>query len=79
MAIAVTDLLWSALFVLLYLLIAAVAIVGAVGIPAFVGKMVYDRAQSEDLSNPAGIGLGAAFFTVLVGLFAIGVLLFYVG
>ena len=79
MAIALADLLWSALFVLAYLLGGAVAVAAAIGIPAFVGKMVYDRAQSEGLSNSAGIGLGAAFFTILIGLFAVGVLLVYVG
>lgn len=79
MAIALADLLWSALFVLAYLLGGALAVAAALGIPAFVGRMVYDRASSEDLSNPAVLGLGAAFFAVLIGLFAVGVLLVYVG
>lgn len=79
MAIALADLLWTALFVLFYLLVAVVAIAAAVGIPAFAGKTVYDRANTEGLSNPAVLGLGAAFFSILIGLFAAGLLLTYFG
>lgn len=79
MATGLVNLLWAVLFLLFYLLVAAVAVAASLGVPAYVGKMVYDRAESEDLSNPAAIGVGAAFFTVLIGLFAIGVLLVYVG
>mgnify|MGYP000076495156 CR=1 FL=1 len=79
MAVSLVDLLWSALFVLFYLLVAVVAVAAAVGIPAFVGKTVYDRAATENLSNPAMLGLGAAFFAILVGLFAVGLLLTYFG
>jgi hypothetical protein len=79
MAPSPVDLVLGALAILLALLLAAVAIAAAVGIPAFVGKTVYDRAETEELSNPAAIAVGAAFFATLVGLFAIGVLLVYVG
>ncbi|GAB3686392.1 hypothetical protein GCM10028857_18390 [Salinarchaeum chitinilyticum] len=79
MALALADLLWAALFVLFYLLVAVVAVAAAVGVPAFAGKMVYDRADTEGLSNPAMLGLGAAFFAVLVGLFAVGLLVTYFG
>jgi hypothetical protein len=79
MAPSLLDLLFSALAVLLAILLVLVAIAVAVAVPAFVGKTVYDRATTEDLSNPAAIAVGAAFFATMVGLFAIGVLLVYVG
>lgn len=79
MAPSPVDLLVGALAILLALVLAIVAIAVAVGIPAFVGKTIYDRAATEELSNPAAIAVGAAFFAALVGLFAIGVLLVYVG
>lgn len=79
MAIALADLLWSVLFVCFYLLVGLLAVGAAVGVPAFAAKTVYDRANSEGLSNPAVLGLGAAFFSILVGVFAAGLLLTYFG
>lgn len=77
MPLAVDDLLGIAAVVLLYGLLAVVAIAVAIGLPYLIGKTVYDRARSDDLSNPAALGFGAAFFAVLLGLFVTGVTLLW--
>lgn len=79
MLLAVTDVLWALLVVVLYVVLALVATVVAVGVPAAIGKLIYDRARDEDLANPAVLGFGAAFFALLLGAFVIGVSLLYVG
>lgn len=77
MPLAVEDLLGIGASVLLYLVVAVVVIALAVGVPYFIGKTVYERARSDDLSNPAALGFAAAFFAVLLGLFVTGVTLIW--
>lgn len=79
MLLQVADTFWAVLNVLLILLGAALALVVVVGVPVGVGKLVYDRAVTEDLTNPVAIGFGAAFFAALLGLFAVGTALLYFG
>lgn len=75
MLLAVTDYVFAALIVLAYVIGAILAVAVAVGVPYIVGKLVYDRARTDDLANPAALGFGAAFFTVLLGLFVAGIAL----
>ena len=79
MPVAVGDLLGVGLVVVLYGLLALIAIAIAIGVPYTIGKLVYDRARSDDLSNPAALGFGAAFFAVLVGLFVAAIMLQWIG
>lgn len=79
MLLAVTDAIWAVLVVVAYVVLALFATVVAVGLPAAIGKLIYDRARDEDLANPAVLGFGAAFFALLLGVFVVGVGLLYVG
>jgi|GEM_PF-2858828 len=79
MAPGPVDALWLVAYVLLYLLLGAVAILVTLGIPAYVGRLVYDRARTEELTNPVAIGFGAGFFAALILLFVLGTLLVWVG
>lgn len=75
--VALTDVFWTAAFVLLYLGLAVAAVVLSVAVPYFAGRTVYERARTEDMENPAVVGFAAAFFSVLLGLFVVGIVIVY--
>lgn len=78
MPVAVDDLLGIAVVVLVYAVLTVLAVSIAIGLPYLIGRTVYDRARSDDLSNPAALGFGAAFFAVLLGLFVLAVTLLWI-
>jgi len=73
------DVAWLVAGLLWYLLLVAAAVLVGLGFPAYVGKLAYDRARTEELSHPATVAVGAAFFAVLIAGFIAGTVLVYVG
>lgn len=79
MTLGAVGVLWAVVSVLAYVLLALVVVAVGVGVPAGIGVLIYQRALVDDLANPVAVGFGAAFFSLLLGLFLFGVVLVYVG